>query len=219
MYLSLTSATIIDVDPAIPDTAWLRRWALRHQIRAAINPSFPENVFDSDLVRKGPTRCLFTLADLDEFVRCSLEETFQGYLRLLITEFKLLAYWRRHMLLSGECCSIPIHANALTATCTDCDAKVKLRINPRIIGQVMDETAAIGCGKLLFSDDAWHGLLGCAPQDLLSLDGEEVKFLSDRILFTRVSVLFGWTPDETKAGGRICVLEIEAQQGTGGSTA
>lgn len=210
MYLSLTSATIIDVDPAIPDADWLRRWALRLKTREAINPPFPEDVFDdAQLVRTGPIRCLFTIADLDEFIRCAPEETFQGYLSLLIMEFKLVEYWKRHMLLSGECCSIPVYANALTAMCKGCDVEVPLRINPRIVGQVLDETAAIGCGKLLFSDEAWSELLGRGPGDVLQLGYKELKELSDRILFTRVSVLFGWTSDETLAGGRICVMGIE----------
>ena len=207
MYLSLTSATIVDVDPAIQDANWLRRWALRLKTREAINPAFPSDVFNPSL---GPFRCLFTIADLDEFIRCSPDSTYQGYLSVLILEFKLLEYWKRHMLLSGECCSIPIYANALAATCKGCDKQVKLRINPRIIGQIVDETAAISCGKLLFSDGAWYDLLGRGAEDLLQLGYEEVKYLSDRILFTRVSVLFGWTGDETKAGGRICVMGIEA---------
>lgn len=210
MYLSLTSATIIDVDPAIPDADWLRRWALRLKTREAINPPFPKDVFDdAQLVRTGPIRCLFTIADLDEFIRCAPEETFQGYLSLLIMEFKLVEYWKRHMLLSGECCSIPVYTNALTAMCKGCDVEVPLRINPRIVGQVLDETAAIGCGKLLFSDEAWSDLLGRGPGDMLQLGYKELKELSDRILFTRVSVLFGWTSDETQAGGRICVMGIE----------
>jgi len=112
-------------------------------------------------------------------------------------------------LLSGECCSIPVYANALTAMCKGCDVEVPLRINPRIVGQVLDETAAIGCGKLLFSDEAWSELLGRRPGDVLQLGYRELKELSDRILFTRVSVLFGWTSDETQAGGRICVMGIE----------
>ena len=45
-YLSLTSTTIIDVDPAISDASWLRRWASRQKVREAINPSFPEGVFE-----------------------------------------------------------------------------------------------------------------------------------------------------------------------------
>lgn len=198
------------MDPAIPDATWLRRWSLRLRVREAINPVFPSDVFDAGLVRRGSVRCLFTIADLDEFARCAPSETFQGYLSLVITEFKLLEYWKRQMLLSGECCSIPIYANSLSGICKGCDAKVSLRINARIIGQVMDETAAISCGKLLLSPEAWHDLLGRGPEDLLRLTHDEVKYLADRVLFTRVTMLFGWTGDETKAGGRVCVMGIES---------
>lgn len=155
-------------------------------------------------------RCLFTVAELDEFARCAPGETFQGYLSLLILEFRLLDCYRRNMLLSGECCSMPIYANAMHAKCKGCDREVPLRLSPRIIGQVIDETAAIATGKLLLSDDAWRDLLGRGPQDLLRLGYEEVKYLSDRLLFSRITVLFGWTGDESKAGGRICVFGVRS---------
>ncbi|KAF2209754.1 hypothetical protein CERZMDRAFT_46572 [Cercospora zeae-maydis SCOH1-5] len=212
-YLSLTSATIIDVDPAIPDTAWLRKWSLRLRTREAINPPFPQDIFSADDIRGSSLRCLYTIADLDEFARCShpIETTiFQGYLSVLITEFKLIDYWKRQMLLSGECCNIPIYANALVAKCKGCNGVVTLRLHPRIVGQVIDETGAVGCGKLLFSDEAWKNLLGRGPEDLLRMKFEEMEDLHHRILFTRVTLLFGWSGDETVAGGRICVLVVEA---------
>lgn len=209
-YLSLTTSSILDVDPSIPDTDWLRRWSLRQKSREAINPPFPEGVFDYDSVKSGPVRCLFTIAELDEFARAAPLETFQGYLSLLVMEVKLLDCWKRHMLLSSDCCNIPIYANTTTATCKGCDKEVTLRLNPRILGQVIDETACISSGKLLFSDRAWRDLLGRGPEDLLKLRYEELKHLSDRLLFCRVILMFGWTGDETKAGGRICVMGVRA---------
>ena len=85
-----------------------------------------------------------------------------------------------------------------------------LRLNPRVLGQVIDETAAIGGGKLLFSDRAWKDLLGRDAGDLLKLGQEGIKYLADRLLFCRVSLMFGWTGDETKAGGRVCVLGVSS---------
>lgn len=114
------------------------------------------------------------------------------------------------MLLSGECCSLPIYANALTATCKGCEKSVSLRLSPRILGQVIDETAALAGGKMLFSDQAWHDLLGRGAEYLLKMGYEEMKYLSDRLLFCRVTVLFGWTGDETVAGGRVCVLGVRS---------
>ncbi|KAK4638210.1 uncharacterized protein CLAFUR5_00778 [Fulvia fulva] len=209
-YLSLTAASIVDVNPSLPDTDWLRHWSIRQRSREATNPAFPEDTFDLDAVTAGPIRCLFTLADLDDFARCAPSETFQGYLSLMIMETKLLGIWKRHQLLSGECCNIPIYANALTSVCKGCDKEVGLRLNPKILGQVMDETAVIASGRLLFCDAAWRELLGRDTQDLLKLGEDEMKYLSDRLLFCRITVMFGWTSDETKAGGRICVMGIRS---------
>ena len=209
-YLNFTAATVVDVDPSIPDTDWLRRWSLRQKCREAVNPPFPEGVFDYETVKSGLVRCLFTIAELDEFARAAPTETFQGYLSLLIMEVRLLDCKKRHMLLSGECCSMPIYANATTETCKGCDKEVTLRLNPRMIGQVIDETAAVSSGKLLFNDRAWRDLLGRGPEDLLKMGPEELKHLSDRLVFCRITVMFGWTGDESKAGGRICVMGIRA---------
>ena len=123
-------------------------------------------------------------------------------------EVKLLDYWKRRTLLCGECCNRVVYANSLITTCKNCEKTVALRLSPRILGQVVDETAAISSGKLLFSNEAWRDLLGRGAEDLLKMGYEEIKHLSDRLLFTRVTMLFGWTGDESKAGGRICVLGV-----------
>lgn len=161
-----------------------------------------------DAVTTGPIRCLFTIAELDEFARCAPNETFQGYLSLVIMETRLLDLWRRNMLLSNECCNIPIYANALTVNCRGCDQQIQLRLNPKVLGQVIDETGAISAGKMLFSEQAWRDFLGGGADDLLQLGYDEIKYLSDRLLFCRITVMFGWTGDESRAGGRICVLGV-----------
>ncbi|EME50016.1 hypothetical protein DOTSEDRAFT_164931 [Dothistroma septosporum NZE10] len=209
-YLNLTAASIVDVDPSLPDAEWLRRWSTRQRSREAINPSFPEDIFDFDAVTTGPVRCLFTLADLDEFARCAPDETFQGYLSLLILESNLFRLYKSGTLLSGECCNIPVHANSLSARCKGCDQELCLRLNQKLLGQLIDETGVIASGRLLFCDSAWRELLGRGPEDLLKLDDNEVKCLSDRLLFCRITVIFGWTGDETKAGGRICVMGVRS---------
>lgn len=208
-YLSLTSSTFVDIDPNIPDADWLRRWSLRQKSREAINPPFPENTFDSDAVRYGPLRCLYTVGELDEFARSAPSETFQGYLSLIITDVKLKECWKRKMLFSGECCNIAVYANSTSSTCKGCDRPITLRLNPRVLGQLIDETACIGQGKLLFSDEAWRDLLGRKPEDLLKLGYDEIQYLSDRLLFCRITLIFGWTGDGSKAGERICVLGVQ----------
>lgn len=132
-YLSLTTTTIVDVDPAISDADWLRRWALRQKVREAINPPFPEGVSDLKALVASPLRCLYTLGDLDEFARAAPQETFQGYLSVIVMEVKLLENWKRGMLMCGECCSMSVYANAQVGTCKGCDRQVELRLNPRIV--------------------------------------------------------------------------------------
>jgi len=209
-YLNITSATILDVDPSIPDADWLRRWSIRQRSREAVNPDFPGGVFNLDMIKTGPLRCLYTIGTLDEFARAAPSEIFQGYLSVLITEVRLRESRKRRMLFASECCSMPLYANDLVAACKGCDKNVPLRLNPKIVAQVMDETGVVGSGKLLFSDQAWRSLLGRAPADVLKLNDEGIGYLSDRLLFCRLTLLFGWTGDESKAGGRICVLDVSA---------
>lgn len=206
-YLSLSTTTIVDVDPEMADADWLRRWASRQKIREAINPPFPEGVFDLQALMTSPLRCLYTFADLDEFSRAAPNETFQGYLSVLIMEIRLLENWKRGMLMCGECCSMPIYANSTTGTCKGCEKKVDLRLNPKILGQVIDETACVGPGKLLLSVHAWVDLLGCSPEGLLELGSEELRHIAEQLLFSRLTLLFGWNRE---AGGRICVMRISA---------
>ncbi|KAK6440557.1 hypothetical protein LTR95_003224 [Oleoguttula sp. CCFEE 5521] len=209
-YLNLTSTTLLDVDPAIKDAAWLRNWALRQKCREAVNPPFPKGVYDLGLLENSPLRCLYTLADLDEFARAAPEETFQGYLSVIVMEVRLLESYKRQMLFAGECCCMLLYANALAATCKGCDKTVNLRLNPKLLGQVIDETAAVSGGKLLLSDQAWSELLGRTPAQLLQMTCEQIKYLTDRILFSRLTLVFGWTGDESMAGGRICVMGIRS---------
>jgi hypothetical protein len=135
-YLSLSTTTIVDIDPVMADADWLRRWASKQKIREAVNLPFPEGVFDLDTLSTSPLRCLYTFADLDEFSRAAPQETFQGYLSVLCMEVKLLDNRKRGMLMCGECCSMHIYANALSGTCKGCEKQVELRLNPRIVSHL-----------------------------------------------------------------------------------
>nr|POF11578.1 hypothetical protein CFP56_44416 [Quercus suber] len=209
-YLSLSGYSMIDIDPVGSYAHWLRTWAMRERSRKAVNPPFPQGIFDYANLLDGPVRCLYTIRDLDEFARAAPTETFQGYLAVIVMQSRLLECWNRRMLCAGDCCcGTPIYANALVENCKECEKAVELRLNPRIIGQVLDETGCICPGKLLFSDRAWKQLLGRGAAGLLSLDTEYIADLSHRMAFCRVSLMFGWTGDATKAGGRICVLGVQ----------
>jgi hypothetical protein len=141
-YLSLSTTTLIDVNPAIADADWLRKWASKQKVREAINLPFPEGVFDADALVTSPLRCLYTFADLDEFSRAAPQETFQGYLSVLVMEVKLLGNRKRGMLMCGECCSMHVYANALSGTCKGCDKRVELRLNPKIVGHRLSMVAS-----------------------------------------------------------------------------
>ncbi|KAF2725848.1 hypothetical protein K431DRAFT_259573 [Polychaeton citri CBS 116435] len=210
LFLKLQSSTIVDTDPEVTDAHWLRKWAVRKKSREAINPPFPNGVFDLDALKHGMVRALFTIAELDDFARAAPNETFKGYLSVLLVELRLVEHFRRKSLMSGECCNIPVYANATESVCKGCDKHFCLRLNPKIIGRVVDETAHISTGKLSFSDQAWGELLGRAPADLLKLGKEDITSLADRLLFNRVTLLFGWSNDDGNAGGRIWVLGVRS---------
>jgi len=197
---------VIDVDPPLPEAEWLHRWSQRQKCRQAINPPFPQGVFEYDAIRVGPVRRLFSIVELDDFARNEPSGIFEGFLSVLITELKLVDCWKRQMLLCNECCDSRIYANATSVTCKSCEKSVSLRFNPCILAQVIDESAAISGGALLLSNEAWNDLLGQQPDALLNLTLDQIKGIEDRLLFARITLMFGWTGDESKAGGRICVL-------------
>ena len=205
----MSAVTVLDLNPSLPDTDWLRRWALRARHRGAINPDCPNSHFSLENILHGPLRCLYTLADLDEFGRAAPKETFQGYLSVLLTDVKVYEYFRRRMLFCGECCGgMPIFADAIAGVCNGCEKQVPLRLNPRIIGQVVDETGFVEGGKLVFSERAWTELFGRKPKEILQMSAEAVRQLGQRMLFARLTLVFGWTGDESVVGGRICVLSV-----------
>ena len=86
-----------------------------------------------------------------------------------------------------------------------------LRLNPKVLGTVIDETGSIPSGKLILSADAWTDFLGRSEEQLsdLSLDG--LKYLERRMSGLRVSLAFGWAGGEgSKVAERLCVLGVRA---------
>lgn len=120
-----------------------------------------------------------------------------GYISVLITQINITLNYKRNMLMSTEHCGIPIFANSPTATCKQCELQVALRINPRILGPLLDETGQVSSGKLLFSDAAWEQLLGRSAEQLTGSNLEVMRMLEHRLLFIRVSLGFAWCLDGT----------------------
>lgn len=68
----------------------------------------------------------------------------------------------------------------------------------------MDESGAISCGKLIWSDDAWEQLLGRNAEGLAGSSLKLLKYLENRLLFLKLAVMFGWSEDV----GKLCILRV-----------
>lgn len=157
-----------------------------------------------------PQKVLWTLADLDEFARASPEEHFMGYLSVVIVEMNLVTCARRNMLLCNECCGMPIFANKVETKCKQCERIVALRVNPRVLGAVIDETGSTTSGKVIVSERAWEQLFGRTARQLTATPVEELKRVEQRLLFLRVNLVFGWAAEEAEGNvGRLCVWEVQ----------
>ena len=97
-----------------------------------------------------------------------------------------------------------MYANAIQAQCRTCEKTKTLRLNPKIVGLLIDETGGITSGKAIWSEEAWWQLLGRTPEELVASDKEVLQYLENRILFLRITVMFGWSHKV----GRIVVLKV-----------
>jgi len=115
------------------DARYVRALAQRLAKKEHVNPPFPVDVFDIEAAEEAAVRVLYKLTEIDEFVRRNPKERVMGYISVLVTEVHIVSNFKRNMLMSTECCGLPIFANAITAKCRQCDKDNALRINPRIV--------------------------------------------------------------------------------------
>jgi hypothetical protein len=134
---TLSGNSRIDVDPDMGDARRLRALAQRLTKKEHVNPPFP---IADDMVEgfvNAAVRALYTLADVDDVARSlsnrGSKEPVAGYLSVIITELNIVTPFKRNMLMSNECCGIPIFANSVEIICKQCEKSIKLRINPRIV--------------------------------------------------------------------------------------
>ncbi|RII04925.1 hypothetical protein CUC08_Gglean011178 [Alternaria sp. MG1] len=192
--LTLSGNSRIDIDPDMGDARRLRALAQKLTKKEHVNPPFP--IADSlvDDFKTAAIRALYTLADVDDVARSlsnkRSKETIAGYLSVIVTELNIVTTFRRNMLMSNECCGIPIFANNIEIKCKQCGRMVKLRINPRILGALLDETGQISSGKLILSDAAWSQLLGRTSEQLLHTPIDVLRYLEERVLFLRITMGF-----------------------------
>ncbi|KAF2137515.1 uncharacterized protein K452DRAFT_196077, partial [Aplosporella prunicola CBS 121167] len=218
IQLKINNSTTIDIDPLLPDVRRLRSHAQHIQQIDSPAPPFPSNIFDMpaihaalavspiglDLSRSRvpalPPLPLHSLADLHAVARAYPLRPSLAYASLLLPSPELTALHRRGALAIGICprCSLTLRANALEASCLRCTAPaipsstastaVPLRLNPRILGPLVDETGALEPGAPAVADEAWAQLLGRKVEEVVRMKGDELRALEERIAWVRVTV-------------------------------
>jgi hypothetical protein len=135
--LTLSGNSRVDVDPDMGDARRLRALAQRLTKKEHVNPPFPITATMVADFENAAVKALYTLSDVDDFARSlsnkNSKETIAGYLSVIITELNIVTPFKRNMLMSNECCGIPIFANSVIVRCRQCEKTVALRINPRIV--------------------------------------------------------------------------------------
>jgi hypothetical protein len=135
--LTLSGNSRIDVDPDMGDARRLRALAQRVTKKEHVNPAFPITASQVADFENATVKALYTLADVDDFARSlsntNSKETIAGYLSVIITEVNIVTPFKRNMLMSNECCGIPIFSNNVSVRCKQCEKTVALRINSRIV--------------------------------------------------------------------------------------
>ncbi|KAF1815195.1 hypothetical protein P152DRAFT_431561 [Eremomyces bilateralis CBS 781.70] len=212
LEVCLSSETWIDVDPELTDAAWLRNYAAKLTRRECACPAFPDGVFDFETARDAQLRALYTLADLDEFARAAPQgdiEKYMGFLSMVIMRVNLTSLMKRAMLFGGSCCGLPLYSNNPNEHCKQCAKEVCMNINPRIITQLSDETGSTTSGKVTLSPQAWEQVLGVSAPELSILSVSDLEIIEQRLLFQRLTMLFGWASEDSETGfGRICIWEV-----------
>ncbi|KAF2646241.1 hypothetical protein P280DRAFT_502865 [Massarina eburnea CBS 473.64] len=198
--LSFNANTQLYIDPDMADARYVRALAQRLTKKEHINPPYPKGVFDVEAAETAAMRVLYKLSEIDEFARANPRDKVMGYISVLITEVHIVINHKRNMLMSAECCGLPMFANAVQAKCRQCEKWSPLRINPRILGNVIDETGQISSGKLIFSDDAWEQLLGRTAQQLVTAPLDVIKYLEHRLFFLRLTFGFGFHLGDDEVG-------------------
>lgn len=180
------------------DADWLREYASRSLGRPALQQEFPKDLFDWETLLSTSAKTLFKLADIDQYVRQSPKETHMGFLSVM---------YKRKMLLSGVCCGDSVFSNSSSTPCKRCEkVDVPFRLNPRILGTITDETGCINGGNLLVSDKAWKSLFGRPAEELVNTEIDSLQEIEHRMLFTRITLLFGWSSEI----GKLAIWDIMA---------
>ncbi|KAI5796361.1 hypothetical protein DFH27DRAFT_113783 [Peziza echinospora] len=207
IQIKITKNSLIEINPTNRDAEWLRSSARNHSQKSIAKYTFPLTGPDWDSAYN-TNRKLFTLRELDSRARNSTNtppEEHIGMLSVLIQELKLCSMYKKQMMTCGYCCGREIFSNGPQSTCITCHQLVTLRLNPKIIGNVRDETGCIQSGYLILSDMAWSSLLGRSVEEIIATqDPQQLESLDHRIRESRVTMIFAWSLER----GRIAVWKI-----------
>jgi len=201
--LYINANTLIEINPSIPETTSIRKLAARLTQKTPTNPPYPTTIFNPQIIATGSVRALYTLADLDSQARSS-SEAFDGYLSVLILDVGFTRLHGRNMLFSDECCGQSIYKNEALGFCTWCESAVDLRLDPAVIGAVVDETGRVDAGGLVWSDDAWQGIFGRMPDEVGGLTIDVLREIEKDLMMKRVTLVFGWAEEV----GRIAIARV-----------
>lgn len=102
--LALGHASMLEVDPseAWADARWLRRWVRALWRRESVAQDVPAGLWDVAVAEGGVDRILFSLADVDAWVRRAPGEGWIGWLSLVVLEMGLVRVRQRGMLMVTE---------------------------------------------------------------------------------------------------------------------
>ncbi|KUJ18309.1 uncharacterized protein LY89DRAFT_552487, partial [Mollisia scopiformis] len=190
--IAILPQTLVDVNPDFPDADWLMKYAVGLTKKESLCLEFPEDIWDIEAAEYGVCRNLYTLAELDRWVRTEELPQFTGFINVTIIEMSLVKLYRQRMLMCSECCGVPVYSMSMTTTCGNCSKVVNLYLNPKIMGLLLDETGCIAPGKLLWSPRAWEILFGRPIKEVTEMTLEEVKSFEQRAMFMRLHLVFGW---------------------------
>lgn len=134
--LSLNGNTQLHVDPEMADTRYVRALAQCLTKKEHVNPPFPYDMFNAEEANNAAVKILYKLSEIDEFARSNPKEKAVGYISVLITQLHIVPNYKRNMLLSSECCGIPLFSNSPKVKCLQCEKENDLRINPKIVSDL-----------------------------------------------------------------------------------
>ncbi|KAK1827830.1 hypothetical protein QBC39DRAFT_314029 [Podospora conica] len=212
--LAVKLTTLIEIDPDVYETRWLRDL---HTQRQSMCVPFPEDVSVEEMPGEDVAG-LCTLAEMGERVRRDVGRFF-ARVNVLMLGTKLEELKKMGKLCCAEVCR-RIYANTPSVICNTCNTTHSLVLNPSAFGHLTDETGCLTASEMVWSDRAYTELLFGTGRheadnegkvkDWRTISGMDVSLLKDideKFAYSRLTLVVCW---EGEGGvGRVCVLGVE----------